>query len=128
MSKRRDYPNRGVPRVPARTQISVCPSKLRPLRGMVMVKRDAKVVERNGISLVAADHRQSFEGEVYKLGEPAHPEDGREIPWTLKAGDRVHFEPDDYDIDAEFKIDGIQYVMMPESRIYYYRRKNHGRS
>ena len=89
--------------------------KIRPLGDRVLVKR-LKEEERTkgGIIIPDTAKEKPQEGKVVALGTGKRDEDGKNIPFVVKAGDTVLISK--YG-GTEIKVDGNSYLIMREDDI-----------
>jgi chaperonin GroES len=89
--------------------------KLRPLGDKVLVQRvEAEERTRGGIVLPDTAKEKPKEGKVIALGQGRLLDDGRRAPFQVKEGDRIIFSS--Y-AGSEVKIEGTEYLVMPEEDI-----------
>jgi chaperonin GroES len=89
--------------------------KFRPLHDRVVVMRieaDSKTV--GGIIIPDTAREKPSQGEVISVGPGGRDETGKITPIDLKVGDRVLFGKWS---GTEFKIEGVEYLIMKESDI-----------
>ncbi len=88
--------------------------KFRPLHDRVVVKRiDAEEKSAGGIIIPDTAKEKPSQGEVVAVGPGARDEAGKLVPLDVKAGNRVLFGKWS---GTEVKIDGVDYLIMKESR------------
>ena len=88
---------------------------VRPLADRVLVKPlEATETKKGGIIIPDAHKEKPQEGEVVALGTGKRDEDGKNIPFTVKAGDTVLISK--YG-GTEIKVDGTSYLIMREDDI-----------
>jgi chaperonin GroES len=89
--------------------------KLRPLHDRVLISRLEEQDEMHG-SIVIPDSAKEKpqEGKVIAVGTGRVTEDGKTLPLTVKAGDRILFGK--YS-GSEVKIDGQEFLIMKEEDI-----------
>jgi chaperonin GroES len=89
--------------------------KFRPLHDRIVIKRvEAEAKTASGIIIPDTAKEKPQEGEVISVGPGGRDETGARIPIDLKAGDRVLFGKWS---GTEVKIDGDEYLIMPESDV-----------
>lgn len=89
--------------------------KVRPIGDKIMVKRlEAMAVSKGGIVLPDSAKEKPQEGKIVALGDGRVTEEGRNVPFTVKKGDRVIFTS--Y-AGSEVKIDGEDYLILSEDDI-----------
>ena len=89
--------------------------KFRPLHDRVVVRRleqDEKTP--GGIIIPDTAKEKPMEGEIVAVGEGGRNEEGRLLPMSVKAGDRILFGKWS---GTEVKIDGDELLIMKESDI-----------
>ena len=90
-------------------------TKLRPLHDRVLVKRLEEQDERHGSIIIPDSAKEKpQEGKVIAVGTGRVTEDGKTLPLTVKAGDRILFGK--YS-GSEVKIDGDELLIMKEEDI-----------
>ena len=90
-------------------------TKLRPLHDRVLIKRVEQEDERHGSIIIPDTAKEKpQEGRVIAVGTGKVTEDGKRLPLTVKAGDRILFGK--YS-GSEVKIDGTEYLIMKEEDI-----------
>jgi chaperonin GroES len=90
-------------------------TKLRPLHDRVLIKRLEEQDERHGSIIIPDTAKEKpQEGKVIAVGTGKVTEDGKKLPLTVKAGDRILFGK--YS-GSEVKIDGTEYLIMKEEDI-----------
>ena len=90
-------------------------TKLRPLHDRVLIKRLEEQDERHGSIIIPDTAKEKpQEGRVIAVGTGKVTEDGKKLPLTVKAGDRILFGK--YS-GSEVKIDGTDYLIMKEEDI-----------
>jgi chaperonin GroES len=90
-------------------------TKLRPLHDRVLVKRLEEQDEKHGSIIIPDSAKEKpQEGQVIAVGTGRVTEDGKTLPLTVKAGDRVLFGK--YS-GSEVKIDGDELLIMKEDDI-----------
>jgi chaperonin GroES len=88
---------------------------LRPLHDRVLIKRLEEQDERHGSIIIPDTAKEKpQEGKVIAVGTGRVTEDGKRLPITVKAGDRILFGK--YS-GSEVKIDGTEYLIMKEEDI-----------
>ena len=90
--------------------------RIRPLADRVVVKpADREEKTKSGIYLPdTASKERPMEGTVLAVGEGRLDDDGRRVPMSVKAGDKILFAK--YS-GTEFKIDEIEYLILSEKDI-----------
>ena len=89
--------------------------KIRPLTDRVLVEPlDEKEVKKGGIVIPDSAKEKPQEGEVIAVGPGKVDDDGKQIPMTVKKGDRVLVPK--YG-GAEIKIDDKKYQIVREDDI-----------
>ena len=89
--------------------------KVRPIGDKIIVKRlEAMAVSKGRIVLPDSAKEKPQEGKVIKLGNGRVSEEGKNVPFTVKEGDRVIFTS--Y-AGSEVKIDGEDYLILSEDDI-----------
>ncbi len=89
--------------------------KVRPIGDKIMVKRlEAMAVSKGGIVLPDSAKEKPQEGKIIALGDGRVTEEGKNVPFTVKKGDRVIFTS--Y-AGSEVKIDGEDYLILSEDDI-----------
>jgi chaperonin GroES len=89
--------------------------KVRPIGDKILVKRlEAMEVSKGGIVLPDSAKEKPQEGKVVALGDGRRAEDGKNVPFTVKKGDRVIFTS--Y-AGSEVKVDGEEYLILSEDDI-----------
>ena len=88
---------------------------LRPLHDRVLVKRREKQDDKHG-SLIIPDtaKEKPQEGKVVAVGTGKVTDEGKKIPLTVKAGDRILFGK--YS-GSEVNLDGEAYLVMKEEDV-----------
>ena len=87
---------------------------LKPLSDRVVVKMvEAEETTKGGIILAPAAKEKPEIAEVVAVG-PGGMVDGKEVPMTLKVGDKVIMSK--Y-AGTEVKVDGVEYTILRESDI-----------
>ena len=88
---------------------------LRPLHDRVLVKRREKQDEKHG-SLIIPDtaKEKPQEGKVVAVGTGRVTDEGKKLPLTVKAGDRILFGK--YS-GNEVNLDGEAYLIMKEEDV-----------
>lgn len=88
---------------------------IKPLYDRVLLKRaDAAEVVRGGIIIPDTAKEKPMEAEVVAVGEGKFAEDGKRMPMSVKAGDRVLIGK--Y-TGTEVKYDGVDHVIVREDEI-----------
>ncbi|MBI3753306.1 MAG: co-chaperone GroES [Deltaproteobacteria bacterium] len=89
--------------------------KIKPLHDRILVKRlEEEEKTKGGIIIPDAAKEKPIEGEVVAVGDGKIGEDGKKIPLTVKAGDRVLYSK--YG-GTEVKIEGEEHLIMREDDI-----------
>lgn len=90
--------------------------RIRPLADRVVVKpAEREEVTKGGIFLPdTANKERPMEGEVVAVGEGRRTDDGKVVPMSVKAGDRVLFAK--YS-GTEYKVDSVDYLVLAEKDI-----------
>ena len=93
----------------------VMKTTLRPLHDRVLVKRREKQDDKHG-SLIIPDtaKEKPQEGKVVAVGTGKVTDEGKKIPLTVKAGDRILFGK--YS-GSEVNLDGEAYLVMKEEDV-----------
>jgi chaperonin GroES len=90
-------------------------AKLRPLHDRVLIKRLEEQDERHGSIIIPDTAKEKpQEGKVIAVGAGRVTEDGKTLPLTVKAGDRILFGK--YS-GSEVKIEGEELLIMKEDDI-----------
>ncbi len=90
--------------------------KIRPLADKVLVARlEAENKTAGGIVLPDTAREKPQRGKVVSIGEGKILKDGTAVKLQVKKGDIVLFKR--YGEASEVKIDGKEYLLMPESEI-----------
>ena len=87
--------------------------KFEPLNRFAIIKLDEVEREKNGIIVNTTDQKKMQEGTVVAISDTNVLENGREMPFTVKVGDRVLFNRyggEELD-DKEHKIVEISQIM-----------------
>jgi len=88
---------------------------VKPIGDKIIVKRlEAIEVSKGGIVLPDSAKEKPTEGQVVSLGEGRISEDGKNVEFTVKKGDRVIFQS--Y-AGSEVKIDGEEFLILSEDDI-----------
>jgi chaperonin GroES len=88
---------------------------LRPLHDRILIKRLEEQDERHGSIIIPDSAKEKpQEGKVIAVGTGRVTEDGKRLPLTVKAGDRILFGK--YS-GSEVKVDGTEYLIMKEEDI-----------
>ena len=88
---------------------------LKPLNDRVLVKRlESEDKTAGGLYIPDTAKEKPSKGEVMAVGSGKVADDGKAIPMTVKAGDKVLFSK--Y-AGTEIKIDGDEYLVMREDDI-----------
>ncbi len=89
--------------------------KIRPLQDRVIVKRVKEEEKtKGGIIIPDTAKEKPQEGKVVAVGKGKISDEGKLIPPTVKAGDRILFGK--YS-GSEIKLDGSEYLIMREDDI-----------
>ena len=89
--------------------------KVRPLHDRVLVKRiEEKEVVKGGIIIPDTAKEKPQEGKVIAVGKGKVNDDGKVVPLTVKAGDKILFGK--YS-GTEVKLNGNEYLIMREEDI-----------
>ena len=89
--------------------------QVRPLHDRVLVKRiEEKEVVKGGIIIPDTAKEKPQEGKVIAIGTGKRDDDGKLIPFNVKAGDRVLMPK--YG-GTEVKIDDVEYQLVREEDI-----------
>lgn len=89
--------------------------RIKPIGDKVLVKRiESEEKTKGGIVLPDTAKEKPKEGKVVALGSGRILEDGRKVEFQVKEGDHVIFTS--Y-AGTEIKIDGEEYLIMPEEDI-----------
>jgi chaperonin GroES len=89
--------------------------KIRPLQDRVIVERiDEEEKSAGGIIIPDTAKEKPQEGKVIAVGKGKLNEDGKVIPLTVKAGDKILFGK--Y-AGTEVKLNGNEYLIMREEDI-----------
>ena len=89
--------------------------QFRPLHDRIVVKRiEAEEKTAGGIIIPDTAKEKPSQGEVIAVGPGGRDEAGKLIPIDIQVGDRVLFGKWS---GTEVKIDGAEYLIMPESDI-----------
>jgi len=89
--------------------------KVKPLSDRVLVRRlDAKETVRGGIIIPDSAKEKPLEGEVIAVGPGRHDDNGKLIPMSVKAGQKVLVGK--YS-GTEIKIDEVEHVVVREEEI-----------
>jgi chaperonin GroES len=88
---------------------------LKPLHDRVLVKRlEEEEVTKGGIIIPDTAKEKPIKGEVVAVGPGKVADDGKTIPMSVKAGDKVLFNK--Y-AGTEVKIEGVEHLVMREDDI-----------
>jgi chaperonin GroES len=88
---------------------------LKPLHDRVLVKRlEEEEITKGGIIIPDTAKEKPIKGEVVAVGPGKVADDGKTIPMSVKAGDKVLFNK--Y-AGTEVKIDGVEHLVMREDDI-----------
>jgi chaperonin GroES len=89
--------------------------KIRPLQDRVIVERIAEEEKsKGGIIIPDTAKEKPQEGKVIAVGKGKVNDDGKTIPLTVKAGDKILFSK--Y-AGSEVKLNGNEYLIMREDDI-----------
>ncbi len=89
--------------------------KVKPLNDRVLVKRlDEKETVRGGIIIPDSAKEKPLEGEVVAVGPGRHDDNGKIIPMSVKAGQKVLVGK--Y-AGTEVKINEVEHVVVREDEI-----------
>lgn len=89
--------------------------KLRPLGDRVLVKRvEAEERTKGGIVLPDSAKEKPKEGKVVSVGTGKTTEDGKNVPLSVKKGDKILFSS--Y-AGTDVKVEGEEYLIMREEDI-----------
>ncbi len=89
--------------------------KVKPLHDRVLIKRlEAKEMVRGGIIIPDTAKEKPMEGEVISVGPGRLDEQGKRMPMSVKAGDKVLVGK--Y-AGTEIKIDDVEHVVVREDEI-----------
>lgn len=89
--------------------------KIIPLGDRVLVQRlEAEEKSKGGIFIPDTAKEKPKEGKIISVGKGKVTEEGKTVPLTVKAGDRIVFSS--Y-AGTEVKIDGEEYLIMREEDI-----------
>ncbi len=88
---------------------------LKPLHDRVLVKRlEEEEVTKGGIIIPDTAKEKPIKGEVVAAGPGKTGDDGKNLPMTVKTGDKVLFNK--Y-AGTEVKIDDVEHLVMREDDI-----------
>ena len=88
---------------------------LKPLHDRVLVKRlEEEEITKGGIIIPDTAKEKPIKGEVVAVGPGKVADDGKTIPMSVKAGDKVLFNK--Y-AGTEVKIEGVEHLVMREDDI-----------
>ena len=88
---------------------------LKPLHDRVLVKRlEEEEVTKGGIIIPDTAKEKPIRGEVVAAGPGKTTDDGKNLPMSVKAGDKVLFNK--Y-AGTEVKIDDVEHLVMREDDI-----------
>lgn len=88
---------------------------IRPTRNRVLVKREIeKDTLPSGLILPEVAKKRLSEGEVVAVGSERVLKSGVQVPFSVKAGDRVVFSP--YG-GSDIKVNGEEYLLIKEEDI-----------
>jgi chaperonin GroES len=90
--------------------------RIRPLADRVVIKpADREEKTKGGIFLPdTANKERPMEGTILAVGEGRLDDNGRPVPMTVKAGDKVLFAK--YS-GTEYKVDEVDYLILAEKDI-----------
>ncbi|MEW5765979.1 MAG: co-chaperone GroES [Acidobacteriota bacterium] len=89
--------------------------KVKPLHDRVLIKRlEAKEMVRGGIIIPDTAKEKPMEGEVISAGPGRLDDQGKRMPMSVKAGDKVLVGK--Y-AGTEIKIDDVEHVVVREDEI-----------
>ena len=89
--------------------------KIRPLHDRILVKRqEEKETKKGGIIIPDSAKEKPQEGKVIAVGKGKVTEDGKLLPVSVKAGDKILFGK--YS-GTEVKLNGNEYLIMREDDI-----------
>jgi chaperonin GroES len=89
--------------------------KIRPLHDRIVVKREEeREIKKGGIIIPDTAKEKPQEGKVIAVGTGRVTEDGKKIPLTVKAGDKILFGK--YS-GSEVKLDDDEYLIMKEEDV-----------
>ncbi len=89
--------------------------KLKPLHDRVLVRRlEEEERTKGGIIIPETAKEKPMRGEIVAAGGGKSGDDGKLIPMSVKAGDKVLFNK--Y-AGTEIKIDGVEHLVMREDDI-----------
>ena len=89
--------------------------KIRPLQDRVIVERiEEEEKTKGGIIIPDTAKEKPQEGKVIAVGKGKVNDDGKIVPLTVKAGDKILFGK--YS-GSEVKVDGNEYLIMREDDI-----------
>ncbi len=89
--------------------------KIRPLYDKILVKRvEEEEKTQGGIIIPDTAKEKQAEGEIIAVGKGKRSEEGKLVKPDVKPGERVLFSK--Y-AGTEFKLDGIEYIIMREDDI-----------
>lgn len=90
-------------------------SKIRPIGDKILVERlEADSKTKGGIYLPDTAKEKPKEGRIVSVGEGRLQDDGRRVPFTVKAGDRVIFAS--Y-AGTEVKLNGKDLLILTEEDV-----------
>ena len=88
---------------------------IRPLYDRVMLKRvDAAETVKGGIIIPDTAKEKPMEAAVVAVGEGKFDDNGKRVPLTVKAGDRILIGK--Y-AGTEIKIDDVEYLILREDEV-----------
>jgi chaperonin GroES len=90
--------------------------KFKPIRDIVLIKRETQEVSKGGIILpsTTSDSKTFFEGMVLATGDGILTESGSVAPLRIKTGDRVMFSKSGC---IDIKLDDDNFLVMREENI-----------
>ncbi|MDL1973009.1 MAG: co-chaperone GroES [Deltaproteobacteria bacterium] len=89
--------------------------KIKPLADRVLVKRiEEEAKTKGGIIIPDTAKEKPIKGEVIAVGEGKILENGKKVPLSVKAGDKVIFSK--Y-AGTEIKIEDVEHLIMREDDI-----------
>jgi chaperonin GroES len=89
--------------------------KIRPLHDRILAERlEEKEVRRGGIIIPDTAKEKPQEGKVIAVGNGKVSDDGKKIPFDVKAGDKILFGK--YS-GSEVKLDEKEYLIMREDDV-----------
>ena len=89
--------------------------KVRPLGDRILIQRlEAEEKTKGGIVLPESAKEKPKEGKIVSVGKGKVTEDGKTVPLSVKAGDRVLFSS--Y-AGTDIKIEGEDYLILREEDV-----------